>query len=352
MEKIGVKKNRKFKQRSVASIVMTLAVIIGYGGYFTHITGCQSRRTGNSIHDPIELPDTSQEQASIEKNSKAVGEVAESIKDSADKIDGETQAVKSAVDTETGAIIGPNLNNINTETKSLRGDSEELKRIQVDLEETKKSLSDEQTKVDRLETAARTSIAEIEALKNENKDLRSKAGELFKEKMAWIGVISVFGIGVSVILAFLTRSMTATMIAIGFVVTLGVSIAASIYMSTIGWVTIAIAGVSVVGVLAYIAYTTFVQNKSVDELVQTGEVAKNYLSQEARDHIFGRGAEPGIADQVQSKETKKLVRKVRSYNKQKRGFDLAPGETQRVRFQRAIEASSYVSDQHQEKPSY
>lgn len=346
------KSQKRTPRRSILSIIMMVVLMGGYMGYAMHIPGCAWGSGGRQAREPVETPDLTQERDSVERDAATIGGLADSVDESADVIDSETDAVRGAVDPDTGSAIEPNLHNINNETRALRDDSAELRRVQNSLEETKNALSDEQRKVDKLESAARTSLAEIESLKDENADLRSKASQIFKEKMAWIGVISVFGIGACIILAFLTRSMTATLIAIGFVITLGVSIAVSLYMSAIAWITIAVAGVAVAGVLGYMGYNTFVQNKSVDELVQTGEVTKNYLSQEARDYIFGRGAEPGVADQVQSKDTKKLVRQIRSYNGVKRKFDLAPREPQAARLPRVPENQTYVLDQAQEAPSY
>jgi hypothetical protein len=340
--------------RSFWQVLLIVVVIGGWGGYAMHLPGCSmfKRDTPREIGEPVEKPDLNLETEAVENSAGTIGDIADSVEGSADSIDEQTVQIRSTVPSETGAVIDGNLDAIDAETTSLRDDSAELRRVRSDLEEVRDDLVTEQGKVDDLESAARVSLAEIEDLREQNNNLKSEASQLFKQKMAWIGVISVFGIGVCVILAFLTRSTAATLVAIGFVVTLGVSIAVSLYMATIAWITIAVAGVSVVGVLGYMGYNTFVQNKSVDELVQTGEVTKNYLSQEARDYIFGRGAEPGVADQVQSKETKKLVRQLRQYDVKKRGFDLAPREVQVARLPRVPETQTYVLDGAQEVPSF
>lgn len=358
------KKNQRTKG-SIVNIFLAIILLGGYGGYVINMPGCSSnsssRDLGGSRSIPenvIEKPDLSQEQSDIFSDANRVGLAAERVKESAYSIDNETRIVRNSVDPDTGSVIAPNLNAIDNETKNLRDNSEELKRVQASLKETRESLSREQVKINKLEEAANVSLGEIQSLKDQIRELNSEAQQLLKQKMAWIGVVSVFGIGAFIILAFFTKNKLAIFVAIGFLITLGISIAVSMHMAAIAWITTIVAGVAVVGVLAYIGYITFIQNKSVEELVQTGEVTKNYLTQEARDHIFGRGAEPGVADQVQSKVTKKIVRQVRSADDSKRGFKLASKDSNTVQFPRYSDNDPYRSynpynmHQYQELSSY
>lgn len=321
---------------NIGKKIFILTMLIGSTGYLIQMSGCTWPKrlggNGRTIGNAVEVPDLSDGSSKIKESSKDIGDISESVTKSADAIDNETETIRSSTDGEIATIIKPNLDAIDNETRDLRGDSEALKSIQEDLDETRNLLAEEQDKIDLLESAANTSVSEVEELKEQNQELRDEAAREFKSKMAWIGVVSVFGIGASIILAFVTRSMVATVIAVGFVITLGVSIAVSLYMTQIGWITIAIAAASVVGILVYLGYSILGNNKSVDELIQTNEVTKNYLTQEAKDHIYGRGAEPGVADNVQSKSTKKIVRQIRRNGDNKRKFDLSPAEQQLARF--------------------
>lgn len=328
----------KSRRKPLSSIVLWIVVLAGFGGYAIQIPGCSSDKSANR-GNPVDPPDLTDDSKRIGEASQDVFDISDSVGNSAEAISGETQNIRTL--TNDDPTIEPSVSNIENEAESLRDDSEQLAVIGDRLKRTQQDLESEQSKVDELENAAEASRGEIDRLQKENDELKSEASQLFKSKMAWIGVVSVFGIGASIILAFVTRSMTATMVAIGFVVTLGVSIAVSLYMSYIAWITIVVAGVSVLAVLGYLGWGIFSQNKTMDELIQTGEVTKNYLSQEARDHIFGRGAEPGIADQVQSKHTKDRVKQVRYYNDRKRGFALSPSTPQVSRLPVTNEIRTY-----------
>lgn len=353
---------KKINNISINRVVFIVIMLFGSTGYLLQMSGCTWPKrlggSGRTIGNAVEVPDLSKGSDKIKESSKDIEDVSESVLKSADAIDRETENIRSNTDGEIATIIKPNLDAIDNETRELRSDSEVLKSIQEDLDETRNLLAEEQDKIDLLESAANTSVSEVEELKKQNQDLRDEAAREFKSKMAWIGVVSVFGIGASIILAFVTRSMVATVIAVGFVITLGVSIAVSLYMTQIGWITIAIAAASVVSILVYLGYSILGNNKSFDELIQTNEVAKDYLTQEARDHIYGRGAEPGIADQVQSSATKKMIRQIRRNGDKKRKFDLAPSEKQMARFpatpngMRVNNNQDYIYDEISERPSF
>jgi len=147
---------------------------------------------------------------------------------------------------------------------------------------------------------------------------------MFKRNMAYLGVVCTIGIGISLVIGFWAKSKTAIFVAIGFGVTLAVATAVSIFLETIALVTICIMGVAFIGAIGYLAWQ-FIQNNKVEkELVQTGEITKQYLPPNVREHLFGYGAEPGKLDQVQSKVTKDRVKKIRQYSPKSNAVKLAP----------------------------
>jgi len=312
---------------TVRNYILVLAAI-GLSAYFMHMPGCSWVQHGSSKPAQVdELPDTSEESEKVGEISSNVGDVGERLNGRADTIETNTNDTRSILDTEhpgSRTSVEPQLDAIDSEAQGLRNDSAELKVAQERLTDVENQLVVEQDRINSLTGDFANANSKIQSLEEENRELKDKANRLFKEKMAWIGVISVFGIGVSVMLIFFTRSGVATMVALGFAATLGISIAVSLYMQYIAWVTIAVVAVTAVGVIGYLVWRQITENKTVDELVRTGEVTKDYLTQEARDHIFGRGAEPGVADSIQSKGTKRLVQEIRHYNTTpKRGFQLA-----------------------------
>jgi len=304
------------------SRLLLILSIFGLSAYFLAVPGCLSPRRGSA--NVQELPNVSDESAGLSVANEKIKTVGEGLSGRADRIEEGTDNVRDTLDS-TGVdrrMVSEPLDAIDSEAQGLRQDSAELESARLRIDDLRISLDGEQEKIEDLTGNLGDAQGVISSLEKENRELRDKTNQLFKEKMAWIGVISVFGIGVSVVLIFLTRSGTATIIALGFVATLGISIAVSLYMSAIAWVTIAIVGIVAVGVIGYMAYQKLTDNKRVDELIQTNEVAKDYLSQEARDHIFGRGAEPGVADRIQSNATRAMVRQIRRTGKRK--FDLSP----------------------------
>tara|TARA_B100000614_G_scaffold262903_1_gene299914 strand:- start:86483 stop:87490 length:1008 start_codon:yes stop_codon:yes gene_type:complete len=300
---------------------------IGLSAYFLHIPGCSLTKKDPKPVQVDELPDTTDEAKKVGEIGNNVGEVGGRIGARADSIEANTNDTRTILDNQhpgSRDSVEPQLDAIDNEAKGLRDDSAELKVAQERLTDIEGQLLVEQERVESLTGDFANANSKIQSLEEENRELKDKANRLFKEKMAWIGVISVFGIGISVMLIFFTRSSAATMVALGFAATLGISIAVSLYMQYIAWVTIAVVAITAIGVIGYLVYMRITDNKTVDELVRTGEVTKDYLTQEARDHIFGRGAEPGVADSIQSKGTKRQVQEIRHYNTTpKRGFQLA-----------------------------
>lgn len=341
--------SNKVTLNPMVAIAFTLFIIFGTMGFTTAVSGCNGG--GPSVVAPVTAPELTPIQSDVSDSADKVGKISDSVSQSADNIDKEADQIRSIAPEETRATFEPNLTGINKETQSLRQNSEELAVVRTDLEAAKAQLEVQQDRVNQLLSANSVSQEEISRLEEENQKLQSESQELLRAKMAWIGVFSVFGIGIAMVLGFLTRSSTAILIAIGFVITLGVSVAVSMYMSYIGYATIAITGLAALCVVGYTAYNLFTQNRSVEELVQTSEVAKNYLTQEARDHIFGRGPEPGVADHVQSLRTKELVRTVRDPRKKRRRFDLAESQNH-PKYPKIPEGQTYVLDEIEDPSSF
>ena len=114
------------------------------------------------------------------------------------------------------------------------------------------------------------------------------------------------------------------MIAAGCVATMGVAVAVTLYLQQIAWVALIVLGLGFLGAVVYVFLQVKNRDIAVKELVHTGEIAKTYLPPTVREKIFGNAVEPGVAHQIQSGATMKLVNNVRSLDKTKRGYGLAP----------------------------
>ena len=95
-------------------------------------------------------------------------------------------------------------------------------------------------------------------------------------------------------------------------------------MKKILFTSLAVLGLGFLGAVVYVFFQIKHRDTAVKELVDTGEVAKTYLPPTVREKIFGNAVEPGVAHQIQSGTTMQLVNRVRSLDKTKRGYGLAP----------------------------
>ena len=60
--------------------------------------------------------------------------------------------------------------------------------------------------------------------------------------------------------------------------------------------------------MGFIVWHLFVNRKTIFELVETVEVAKDNMSEDAKTKVFGDNKNPGLADKLQSPSTKTVVK--------------------------------------------
>lgn len=291
--------------------VCYLFLFFGTLGVILPISSCSSSggRLGDNkiqtpdIHDPI----------------KQTGEISTGVKTSADNIDKETQGISDTVkESPAKETVEGHIKNINKETNDLRDYSQDLSEMSKKLEVEQKKIDDLTEHASYLEGDQSKLKKQIEDLKNENKRLLSKM-------LAWLAAACVAGIGICVFIVFLTQNKLAIFGAIGCAVTMCVAVAVSALMTWIAYVT---AGVFVLASIfaSYYVWRNIInkkqeikskseeitnKDKAIEEIVQTGELAKKYMSPEARFHVFGDSLEPGKVNHIQSDFTKAVVRKIR-----------------------------------------
>jgi len=297
--------------------------IVGVFGWVFLITSCNHGATVVTKGSP-ELPKVADEGTSVGDASKTVGDVSKDVGARADKIDGHADAVSAAVPPEAKPKTDPEIKGIKEETKGLRADQATLAATEQKLKETQNRLLEEQKKIDSYTDFAKNAEVERAKLEAKIKDLQSSNAKLLKTMLAWIIAACVVGIGACLVIGFFFKTPSAFMIAAGCVATLGVAVAVTMYLSTIAWIALAVLGVGFVGAVVYVVFQIRNRDVAVKELVHTGEVAKTYMPASVREKIFGTAVEPGVAHQIQSTATQKLVSTVREQEKPKRGFGLAP----------------------------
>ena len=291
-------------------IFCTIFFIIGCIGLSVPLTSCESRGPKSvSTLDPVRFDPAIK---SVDEGAKTSGTVAEKVGESAKKIDEHTGNIESKTSTnEVFPAIQPELQGIKQETGNLRQDQADLLVLQKQLEATKADLMDQKTRYDAVIKNGNELRGKIAQQEKEIAHLKEENGKLFKKLVAWLGVICIGGIGLSAVLGFFTRSPAAIFLGLGFLVTLGVSIVVSLYMTWIAYITIG-AAVLIGGIaIVYVMRHQYAERKALVETVHTNEVSKQYLDPKARLHIFGNGPEGGVADNIQSSSTKKIVAQIR-----------------------------------------
>ena len=313
------RKNRVSTRTSIVTCVISCLVIAGCTSWFERDSG----RRGD-IDAPPERPSLVDEGELAGQIAEDLGGVAENVGESADSIDRHANDIEAATPPESRPAIKPSLDGIGQETDELRQAESEVRRLEGRVTDLQGDLVTEQERVKNWTDYASEAEAENAKLLDQIRELRDKNAQQFKQMLAWIGVVSVAGIGVCLVLAIWTRSKVAIAVAVGFAATLATSIAVTMFMKEIALVTIIVLGTAFLGVIGYVGWQFFASRKMEEELVHTGELAKQYLPLEAREKLFGYGAEPGKVDEIQSKVTKERVKQIREYNDKKRVGKNAP----------------------------
>jgi uncharacterized protein HemX len=231
---------------------------------------------------------------------KDIDKFIASVNGSSSSIDNHADQIISSVkgSTEENEVL-PHAIAIKEESSSLREISTELKTVQSSLSQSEKDMIAQQKKNEQLQK-------QVVELKSENKKLISKM-------LAWLAASSVAGIGICVLLVFLTQNKLAVYGAIACGITMCVAIAASTLLSYIIYGT-AIVFVLLVGIVGYYCFKNVKQKKTaITEVVQTAEAAKEHLTDEIKNKVFG---DNGLANSIQSDSTKSIVQRIRSFIKE------------------------------------
>jgi len=288
------------------------------------ITSCSNSQPSRTISKaPPETPNVVKEGEKVGEAAKTVGETGKDVATRAEKIDEHAANIESKTPPEVKSSVQPELSGIRTETNGLREDSATLVSVEQKLKDTQSQLLEQQQKIQNYTTFAKESETQRQKLQDKIKELESSNAKMLRTMLSWIVVVCVIGIGASLVIGFFFKTPAAFMVAAGCVATMGIAVAVTLYLQQIAWVALAVLGLGFLGAVVYVFFQIKNRDTAVKELVHTGEVAKNYLPTTVREKIFGNAVEPGVAHQIQSGSTMKLVSKVRSLDKNKRGYGLA-----------------------------
>jgi len=308
----------------ITPFALVILFVLGTLGWAFVLTSCSGGGGKVITETPPTAPNIDTEKQDVGKVATEVGGISRDVGERADKIDIHTEAIESKTPPEAKEAVKPDISGIKEETRGLRTDSATLSAVEQKLKDTEQRLAKQQESIEKYTEYAKTSEIDRVKLQNEIKELKSSNSKMLKTMMSWIVVVSVIGIGASLVIGFFFKTPAAFMVAAGCVATLGIAVAVTLYLQQIAWVALALLGVGFVAAVIYVFTQMKDREKAVKELVHTGEVAKTYLPTTVRERIFGNAVEPGVAHQIQSSSTMKLVRNVREKEKGVRGFGLAP----------------------------
>lgn len=290
------------------------------------LTGCSwfDSNVNKNNNDKPNKPSVTLPQENINAAAKTVGEIAVKVGERADTIESHTTQIQVKSTDEQNEKIKTEIDGIKTETKGLKDDQYKLISSEQKLKETQSQLAEQQKLIDKYTEYTKQSEKQVAELQDKIKKLQEENDKMLKTMMSWISVACVVGIGACLAIGFFLKTPTAFIVAGGCVVTLGISVAVTLYMQYIAWVALVVLGLGCIATIIYVTMQFYYKDKAVDELVHTGEVVKTYLGNKARQKIFGTQVEPGVAHIIQSNVTKNLVKKARVRAKVNKNFGLAP----------------------------
>lgn len=163
-------------------------------------------------------------------------------------------------------------------------------------------------KVEQIEKEAQGILdAKLKAEKERDEALEREK-DATSRMLRWLIVICVIGVGLAVPLAIFGSPYAGMGLGASAIAVLVVAITVNAYLDYI-----AIAGLVLIGLAAaLLIYKMFIKDKAIREVVQTVEAAKQQLPAEERKRIFGDGAVPGLAFQMQSSSTENMVHGIRT----------------------------------------
>jgi ABC-type multidrug transport system fused ATPase/permease subunit len=275
------------------------------------LIGC----AGRSIDDSGNVAEVTESQKQTKETGKSLSKIADETESRAGTIEGHADNISAAISPETKSIIDPDIKGIKNETKEMRSDSSEMKVLAQKLEQISSDLAKEQKKIDASEKNAKEYKKKIIEQTEEITKLKNENTKMIQNMLAWVSVLCVIGIGISLLIGFVLRTPVAFLVASGCAATLGVSIAVTIYMKSIGLVAIICMGVGLLVASVYVIMQIINRDKVVKDLVDTNEIAKQNLTAENKKKVFGGDDKPGLVEEIQSPITKQFVAKIRSVSK-------------------------------------
>lgn len=313
--------------KTISRLEFFMLIVTSLLGWSLFLSSCSTTETSTVTKEAPETPRIESQTIGVGKSADEIKSTANNLAERAGSIDVSIDDIFSKVPEQAKPAIKDNVTNIKKETDGIRKDQLTLEVTEQKLREIQVSLLSQQKLIEDYTAFAKDTEVERTKLQDKIKELESSKAKMLNTMLAWISVCCVIGIGVSLVIGFYLKTPAAFMVAAGCLATLGISVAVTIYMQWIALVAVSVFGLGFVGAVVYIAIQLKNKNKAVSELVHTGEVLKTYLPSNSREKIFGNSVEPGVAHQIQSESTIKIIKDIRDESNKNRGFGLAPSSS-------------------------
>ena len=244
----------------------------------------------------------------IDKNADEVGNSAKTIKKEAVGIKDDTETAKGKLSEESKPKVEPILKKIDTHADKIIDESDKLKFTQGQLAMAVERLDKTQSMMREHSKAMTKLEKEYEKILKERDSLKEAESKKTAAIMRWLVLFSVVGIGISgALLLYGNKLGIAGAAACG--ITLVVAITIGQHIVLISWI-----GIGVVAVISVILIReVWLHRKAITEIVKTAELTKVELSDASNKIVFGTGdgEDHGLAGEIQSSSTEKIVSKER-----------------------------------------
>lgn len=248
---------------------------------------------------------------SIETASKEIKEVKDDISQSVDEIKTHTSDISNKANSIKTNGNKDQVETIQDRTYAIEREVETIADKTEKLDMSLKHLSDAKTNIDEMEDATKKAIAAKQEAEQAAADAAAREKDATRYMIRWLIVSSILAGGVAVALVFFGHLKGGLLLGVAAGSVLFLSITLDRYYDYI-----ALGGAVLLGLgAATLVYHMYKREKAIEEVVATTEVTKSKLKLSDRKKIFGHHAEPGLAQNLQSKSTVNIVNRVRQRSK-------------------------------------
>lgn len=249
--------------------------------------------------------DINEAQKTIKESSDTIKEATNNISKEATNINQEANRAQDKVPIAIKPQIAPHIASIKQSSNNIMKDTNKINKANAELSGAKSLLDDIEKKVITTEKALDILAKERDdAVISRNKAEADRDSALHKS-IRWLILGSIVGAGALGIFGLMYGNKLSLTLSATCIVIMSIAIFVETY-----FLYLAIGGgVILLGLVGVLIYNIIIQKRAFSEVVNTVEIAKDNLSEENRNKLFGGKNETGIMDSIQRKSTMEEVKK-------------------------------------------